>query len=196
MQSRREFNARLLGSLAAFGLIETLWSRDLFADAVKPTVQKWLLELVEMTKDLKGKRLTDLEFQTKMEDLYKRVDLKALCTLIKLDEIEKKKLPDNGASSIGIDKSITITSGREATAMRTPMAPLVATRTRRPWVLRYVEYSSRVAAWSSTTRTSGAVLRVLARVMFHEVYMRASSPSMRRRHQKIFSCFPGGGYSP
>src|SRR5204863_7627605 len=86
-------------------------------------------------------------------------------------------------SSIGIDKSITITSGREATAMRTPMAPLLATRTRRPWVLRYVEYNSRVAAWSSTTRTSGAVLRVLARVMFHEVYMRASSPSMRRRHQ-------------
>ena len=76
-------------------------------------------------------------------------------------------------SSIGIDKSITITSGREATAMRTPMAPLVATRTRRPWVLRYVEYSSRVAAWSSTTRTSGAVLRALAGVMFHEVYMRA-----------------------
>src|SRR5207302_9108052 len=55
--------------------------------------------------DLKGKRLTDLEFQTKMEDLYKRVDLKALCTLVKLDEIEKKKLPDNGASSVGIDIS-------------------------------------------------------------------------------------------
>jgi len=103
VQSRREFNARLLGSVVAFGLVETLWSRDLFADAVKPTVKKWLLELVEMTRDLRGRKLTDLEFQTKMEDLYRRVDLKALCEAVKLDEIEKKKLPANGASSTGID---------------------------------------------------------------------------------------------
>ena len=103
MPDRREFNARLLGSLVAFGLVETLWSRDLFADAVKPTVQKWLLELVAMTKDLRGRTLTDLEFQTKMEDLYKRVDLKSLCGLVKLDEIEKKSLPESGASNAGID---------------------------------------------------------------------------------------------
>lgn len=103
MTSRREFNTQLLGSVVAFGLVETLWSRDLFADAVKPTVQKWLQELVDMTRDLRGRKLTDLEFQTKMEDLYKRVDLKALCELIKLDEVEKRKLPANGAANLGID---------------------------------------------------------------------------------------------
>ena len=104
MDTRREFNAKLLGSLMTFGLIETLWSRDLFADPVKPTVQKWLAELVEMTKDLRGRKLTDLEFQTKMEDLYERVDLAALCGLVKLDEIERtKKLPDNGAANVGFD---------------------------------------------------------------------------------------------
>ena len=103
MQSRREFNSRLLGSLMAFGLVETLWKRDLFADAIKPTIQKWFLDLAEMTKDLKGKKLTDLQYQTKMEELYKSVDLKALCALVKLDEIEKKKLPENGASSAGFD---------------------------------------------------------------------------------------------
>jgi hypothetical protein len=103
MQSRREFNASMLGSLITFGLIETLWSRDLFADEVKPTIQNWLKELVEMTSDLRGRKLTDLEFQKKMEDLYKRVDLQALCSLIKLDEVEKRKLPVNGAASVGID---------------------------------------------------------------------------------------------
>src|SRR5262245_35749122 len=86
-----------------FGLIETLWTRDLFADPIKPTIQAWLKELVEMTKDLRGRKLTDLEFQTKMEDLYKRVDLAALCTLIKLDQVEKKPLPDSGALSAGFD---------------------------------------------------------------------------------------------
>ena len=104
MESRRQFNAKLLGSLMTFGLVETLWTRDLFAEPVKPTIEKWLTELVEMTRDLKGRKVTDLEFQTKMEDLYKRVDLKALCNLVKLDELESKaKLPDNGAASLGID---------------------------------------------------------------------------------------------
>lgn len=106
MQSRREFHAKLIGSAIAFGLVELLWSRDLFAEPVKPTIDKWLRELADMTKDLKGQKLTDLEFQTKMEDLYKRVDLKALCELIKLDEVEKKtKLPESGAANVGFDLS-------------------------------------------------------------------------------------------
>lgn len=104
--SRREFGSQILGSLVAYGLIETLWSRDLLADSVKPTIGDWLKDLVTMTNDLRGRKLTDLEFQTKMEELYKRVDLKTLSTFVKLDDIEKKsKLPDNGAASLGIDLS-------------------------------------------------------------------------------------------
>ena len=104
--SRREFGSQILGSLVAYGLIETLWSRDLLADSVKPTIGDWLKDLVAMTNDLRGRKLTDLEFQTKMEELYKRVDLKTLSTFVKLDDIEKKsKLPDNGAASLGVDLS-------------------------------------------------------------------------------------------
>jgi len=104
--SRREFGSQILGSLVAYGLIETLWSRDLLADSVKPTIGDWLKDLVTMTNDLRGRKLTDLEFQTKMEELYKRVDLKTLSTFVKLDDIEKKsKLPDSGAASLGIDLS-------------------------------------------------------------------------------------------
>jgi hypothetical protein len=102
--SRREFTSSLLGSVMTFGLVELLWSRDLFADAVKPTVEAWLKELVTMTQDLRGRRLTDVEFQAKLEDLYKRVDLQALVGLVKLDEIEKRsKLPASGALSRSID---------------------------------------------------------------------------------------------
>ena len=106
MQSRREFHAKLIGSAISFALIETLWARDLFADGAKPAIGKWLAELAEMTKDLRGEKLTDLQFQKKMEDLYRRVDLKELCALVKLDEIEKaKKLPDSGAANVGFDLS-------------------------------------------------------------------------------------------
>lgn len=106
MQTRRQFHADLLGSAIAFGLIEMLWSRDLFADPVKPTIDKWFGELTAMTKDLRDRKLTDVEFQTKMEDLYKRVDLQSLCGLLKFDEVEQKtKLPENGAANVGFDLS-------------------------------------------------------------------------------------------
>ncbi len=102
--TRRDFSARLLGSLVTFGLVETLWSRDLFADAAKPTIAAWLKDLAAMTRDLRGRKLTDLEFQTKMEELFRKVDLKALVGLVKLDEIEaRSKLPGNGALSRSIE---------------------------------------------------------------------------------------------
>lgn len=102
--SRREFSQTVFGSLVTFGLVETLWRRDLLADGVKPTIHAWLKDLVDMTADLRGKKLTDLQFQAKMEDLYKRVDLAELVKLVKLDEVEKnKKLPDNGAGNYSID---------------------------------------------------------------------------------------------
>ncbi|HEY2784150.1 MAG TPA: hypothetical protein VGJ05_04170 [Fimbriiglobus sp.] len=102
--SRREFSTTVFGSLVTFGLIETLWRRDLLAEVVKPTIAAWLKDLVDMTADLRGRKLTDLQFQVKMEELYRKVDLAELCKLVKLDAIEtKKKLPDNGAGNYGID---------------------------------------------------------------------------------------------
>jgi hypothetical protein len=101
---RRQFAHTALGSLVAFGFIEMAWGRNLFAESVKPTINAWLKDLVAMTEDLRGRKLTDLEFQTKMEELYKRVDLESLVKLVKLDDIVKeKKLPANGALSAGID---------------------------------------------------------------------------------------------
>jgi hypothetical protein len=106
VDSRRQFGEKLLGALVGFGLVETLYRRDLFADAVKPTIDAWVKDLVALTKDLRGRKLTDLEFQAKMEELYKVVDLKALCSLVKLDEVEKKPLPASGALSAGFDLKV------------------------------------------------------------------------------------------
>ncbi|HYH67928.1 MAG TPA: hypothetical protein VD866_24740 [Urbifossiella sp.] len=101
--TRREFGSQFLGALVAYGLIETCWRRDLFAQEVRPTVDAWFKELGAMTADLRGRKFTDLQFQEQMEALYRRVDLPALCRLIKLDEIEQRKLPDNGALSAGFN---------------------------------------------------------------------------------------------
>jgi len=98
--NRREFT----GSVLAYGLIQMLWARDLFAADVKPVVGEWFKELNDLGRDLKGQKLKDLEFQAKLEELYKKVDLTELVSFIDLDRIaEKTKLPDNGAHSAGFD---------------------------------------------------------------------------------------------
>ena len=104
LESRRSFNQKMLGSLAAYGLIETLFSRDLFADGVKPIINKWLLDLNVLSKDLKEQKLKDVEFQTKLEELYKQVDLHDLIKLIDLDRLTRDlKYPAKGTANLGID---------------------------------------------------------------------------------------------
>ncbi len=50
METRRSFNRKLLGTLTAYGLIETLFRRDLFADAVRPVVHRWMVELHDLCR--------------------------------------------------------------------------------------------------------------------------------------------------
>lgn len=102
--TRREFGTHLLGALTAYGLIETAFSQHLFADAVKPIVGKWLADLTDMTRALRDHKLSDLQFQAKMEELYRQVDLAELIKQIRLDQMTATtKLPDNGAANVGID---------------------------------------------------------------------------------------------
>lgn len=106
MNSRREFNFSLLGALTAYGLLETGFLKEAFADSVKPIITKWMGDLNALSKDLKdAKKLKDTEFQTKLEELYKNVDLPELLKLLDLEKVAKGVLPDNGARSVGIDLS-------------------------------------------------------------------------------------------
>jgi len=104
--TRRSFNRNLLGSLTAFGLIETLFSRDLFGAAVKPVIAAWMRDLHELTRDLKEHKLKDTDFQAKLEALYRRVNLPDLVKLVDLDRLARTvKLPDSGAANVGVDLS-------------------------------------------------------------------------------------------
>jgi hypothetical protein len=105
-ETRRSFNHKLLGSLTAYGLIETLFHRDLFADAVKPVVRKWMADLHDLCRDVKGHQIKDVDFQARLEDLYRRVDLKELIALVDLDRLARGvQFPERGAASLGVDLS-------------------------------------------------------------------------------------------
>jgi hypothetical protein len=106
LTTRRTFHHRLLGSLMTYGLIDTLFHRDLLADAVKPVVQKWMADLNDLCRSLKDHKLTDLDFQAKLEELYRKVDLKELLTLLEVDRLSRTvTYPERGAASLGIDLS-------------------------------------------------------------------------------------------
>ncbi len=123
-ETRREFNQKMLGSLMAYGLIETVYHRDLFADSVKPVITKWMIELAELSQDLKNQKVKDIDFQAKLEDLYKKADLPELIQLIQLDKLTKDlKYPEKGAANLGIDLTKVeglprIVFGKQIFAMR------------------------------------------------------------------------------
>jgi hypothetical protein len=106
LDSRRTFNAKMLGSLLAYGLIETLHSRHLFADSVKPVIDTWMSDLNSLCQDVKGQKIKDVDFQAKLEALYKKVDLAELVKLVDLDRLARDtKYPEKGAANLGADLS-------------------------------------------------------------------------------------------
>ncbi len=103
-ETRRSFNQKLLGSLMAYGLIETLFKRDLFAAEVKPVIHQWMLDLNAISQDVKTGKIKDIDFQAKLEELYKKVNLADLTQLVELERLTKDlKYPTNGAANLGID---------------------------------------------------------------------------------------------
>ena len=87
--TRRDFGTRMLGSFVAYSLIETLFHGELFADGIRPVIHQWMVDLNTLGQDLKGHKLTDLEFQAKMEELYRKVNLPDLLKLVQFERLEK-----------------------------------------------------------------------------------------------------------
>lgn len=106
LPTRREFSTQLLSSLLSYGLIETLWRNELLAEPARADVQKWMGDLNELCQSLKGRKLKDVDFQAKLEELYRRVDLKELIALIDFERLSKNvRYPEKGAASVGVDLS-------------------------------------------------------------------------------------------
>lgn len=99
--SRRTFNAGTLGSLLTFSLLETLCRHDLFAEKIRPNAIRWLAEVNQLGRDLKGRKLEQLAWQKKVEELLPQIDLPALLELIDFDRLTSKlDLAEHGARSL------------------------------------------------------------------------------------------------
>lgn len=99
--SRRSFQLQSIGSLLTFSLLETVFRYDLLAAEVKPLAAAWANDVNQLGLDLKGRKLEQLEWQKKMDQLLGRVELDDLLKLIDFERLAgDAKLVDRGERSL------------------------------------------------------------------------------------------------
>jgi hypothetical protein len=85
--SRRAFNEGTLGSLLTFSLLESLFLGDAFAATIKPVAANWMASLNQLGQDVKGEKLTQVQWQAKVEELFKEVNLPDLLKFIDFEKL-------------------------------------------------------------------------------------------------------------
>ena len=75
MLTRRTFTKGILNSLLTCSLLKTLYGFDLFASSVRPITNRWLINVEQLSHDLKGNKLTQIEWQKNIKELFARVEL-------------------------------------------------------------------------------------------------------------------------
>jgi hypothetical protein len=99
--TRRAFTQQALGSLLTFSLLETLVRHDLLAAEIKPLTARWVNDLNQLGLDLKGEKIDQPQWQQKIEELLKQVDLADLLSFIDFERIAVgASLAERGERSI------------------------------------------------------------------------------------------------
>lgn len=99
--NRREFARNTLGSLLSYSLLETVFRQDAFADEIKPTAIKWLTNVNSLAADVRGQKISQIEWQKQVEALFQKIDVADVLKLIDFEAITKDlKIVDNGANSL------------------------------------------------------------------------------------------------
>ena len=99
--NRREFCQHTLGSLLTFSLLETLIGGDALADELKPVTARWLADLDQLGRDVRGQTLKQIDWQKKVEELLAKVDVPELLKFIDFDKLQKSvKFRDRGEASL------------------------------------------------------------------------------------------------
>jgi hypothetical protein len=81
--------------------LETLIGGDALSDEVKPVTAKWLAELDQLGRDIRGQKLKQVDWQKKVEELLAKVDVPDLLQLIDFEKLEKSvKFSDRGEVSL------------------------------------------------------------------------------------------------
>lgn len=99
--TRRSFGHQTLGALLTYSLLETLCTRELFAADMKLLAAKWMKDLQDLSNDVKGAKLKQTEWQTKVDELFAQVDLADAMKFLDIEKLtENIKYKDQGEVSL------------------------------------------------------------------------------------------------
>jgi hypothetical protein len=101
---RRTFVQQMLGGVLTFSLVKTLCDGHMLGANVKPLAAKWLIELEGLTAELRGRKLRGVEWQAKVEDLFRHVELRDLLRSIDYAKLAKAPLfPEDHESALELE---------------------------------------------------------------------------------------------
>ena len=98
--TRRELIHSLLGTVASYSLLETLLTRDALAGPVQQAAGAWVRELDAMSRDLKGARITPVQWQAKVKELFDHIEPAEMLAAIDFDRLTAHfDYPDLGVNT-------------------------------------------------------------------------------------------------
>lgn len=105
--SRRDFARNMLGTFFSVTLLSSLCVAQALRGSIKPVAHKWVLEMEQISKDLRASKIKPVEWQQQIESLLGQVDLPDLFKAIDYNRLAKStKLFDDHetAEDVTFDK--------------------------------------------------------------------------------------------
>ncbi len=104
--SRRTFAQNMLGSLLTFLLVKGLDQVGALANPLKPIVRKWIIDMEHVSLQLRRREVKEVEWQSQIESLMSRVDLKDLLSAIDFDQLARAAVfPEDHESAADVEFS-------------------------------------------------------------------------------------------
>jgi hypothetical protein len=87
--SRRDFGKKLFSSLLTYTLLKTAFEQELFAQAIRPTTDRWLRGIHELCGDLRTNKVSQTQWQERIGQLHSSLPLPELLKFLDFEKLER-----------------------------------------------------------------------------------------------------------
>ncbi len=99
--TRRQFGQDTLTALVTYSLLDLLVCRDAWGDETKALAARWIKDLNDLSHDVKGKKLSQVDWQKKVDSLFENVDLTDTLKFLDFEKLTANiKYRDQGELSL------------------------------------------------------------------------------------------------
>lgn len=98
--NRREFSGQLLKAVSSYALLSSVWSNGAFAKSISPNFNHWAIQLNEYCQDLRTNEISVVDWQSKVESLFREVEYTEFMNFIDFETLIKGfEYPDLGVNT-------------------------------------------------------------------------------------------------